>query len=408
MSAVDSIKRAYQFFRSINLYTFYRQHTRTYIGMVTLAALIGYGYLLLFPLGVVLGSYQLYLTLQLPFDNHMLAMTISWLSVVLFCAGITHGIATIKLKEPEGIALAKENAQLIFNKVEEIEESIKWPKIDNIILSRRFELNIIKTPRWYAPFWSKSTLVIGYPYLQTLSSEYFDCALTRKIQQYAKGKNLLINWLSFLRVTWTQYPAAFKARNKVGDQLSYWFFRFYSWAYRHFALYATQVDELHADALALKQLNDRDLFRAIEAIRLIQKFLNEHYWPKLSNALLQASTSPEKIKPYEHLPRTAAQMMKSDKVDQWLKILTLEDESEGSHEPSFQERMDMMGYTKMCPLKPYEKTAAEYYFGPANPKLVTHMNKLWTHHVKLELTNKKQSAKEKQDNPSQQRLMVAF
>ena len=408
MSAVDSIKRAYQFFRSINLYTFYRQHTRTYIGMVTLAALIGYGYLLLFPLGVVLGSYQLYLALQLPFDSHMMATTIVWLSVVLFCAGITHGIATIKLKEPEGIALAKENAQLIFNKVEEIEESIKGPKIDNIILSRRFELNIVKTPRWYAPFWSKSTLVIGYPYLQTLSSEYFDCALTRKIQQYAKGKNLLINWLSFLRVTWAQYPVAFKERNKIGDQLSYWFFRFYSWAYRHFALYATQNDELQADALALKQLNDRDLFRAIEAIRLIQKFLNEHYWPKLSNALLQTSTSPEKIKPYEHLPRTAAQMMKSDKVDQWLKILILEDESEGSHEPSFQERMDMMGYTKMCPLKPYEKTAAEYYFGPANPKLVTHMNKLWTHHIKLELTNKQKSAKEKKGNPSQQGLMVAF
>ena len=408
MSAVDSIKRAHQFFRSINLYNFYREHTKTYIGMVTLAALIGYGYLLLFPLGVVLGSYQLYLALQLPFDSHMMATTIVWLSVVLFCAGITHGIATIKLKEPEGIALAKENAQLIFNKVEEIEESIKWPKIDNIILSRRFELNIIKTPRWYAPFWSKSTLVIGYPYLQTLSSEYFDCALTRKIQQYAKGKNLLINWLSFLRVTWTQYPVAFKERNKIGDQLSYWFFRFYSWAYRHVALYATQIDELQADALALKQLNDRDLFRAIEAIRLIQKFLNEHYWPKLSNALLQASTSPEKIKPYEHLPRTAAQMMKSDKVDQWLKILILEDESEGSHEPSFQERMDMMGYTKMCPLKPYEKTAAEYYFGPANPKLVTHMNKLWTHHIKLELTNKQKSAKEKKGNPSQQGLMVAF
>ena len=408
MSAVDSIKHAYQFIRSLTLYNCYRKYTRTYIGFITLAALLGYGYLLLFPLGVIFGSYQLYLTILLPFDNNMLLTAVSWASVVLFCAGITHGIATIKLKEPEGIVLAKENAQLVFDRIEEIEETIKWPKIDNVILSRRFELNIIKTPRWYAPFWSKSTLVIGYPFLQTLSPEHFDCALTRKVLQYSKRKNLLINWLSFLRITWTQYPTAFKERNKVGDQLSYWFFRFYGWAYRSLALYVTQLDELQADEIALNHLNDRDLFRAIESVRLVQKFLNEHYWPKLSDALARASTSPEKIKPYEHLPKTAAQMMKSDKVDQWLKILTLEVDCEGSHEPAFRERMDMMGYTKMSPLKPFEKTAAEYYFGPANQKLVTHMNKLWTHYVKLELANSKQPAGSKEINRSPQRLMVAF
>jgi hypothetical protein len=408
MSAVDSIKHAYQFIRSLSLYNFYRKNSKAYIGFVTLVALVGYGYLLMFPLGVVFGSYQLYLTILTPFDNHMLLATVSWASVVLFCAGITHGIATIKLKQPEGIALAKENAQLVFDRIEEIEESIKWPKIDNVILSRRFELNIIKTPRWYAPFWSKSTLVIGYPFLQTLSPENFDCALTRKILQYSKRKNLLVNWLSFLRVSWAQYPAAFKERNIVGDQLSYWFFHFYSWAYRSLALYTTQLDELQADELALNHLNDRDLFRAIESVRLVQKFLNEHYWPKLSDALARASTSPEKIKPYEHLPKTAAQMMKSNKVDQWLKILTLEDESEGSHEPSFRERMDMMGYTKMCPLKPFEKTAAEYYFGPANPKLITHMNKLWAYHIKQELDKNKQSESARKSNPAEQKLLVAF
>lgn len=408
MSAVDSIKRAHQFIRSLSLYNCYRNYTKTYIGFVTLAALIGYGYLLLFPMGVIFGSYQLYLTVLLPFDSHMLLAAVSWTSVVLFCAGITHGIATIKLREPEGIALARENSQLVFDRIEEIEETIKWPKIDNVILSRRFELNIIKTPRWYAPFWSKSTLVIGYPYLQTLSVDYYNCTLTRKIHQYAKRKNMFINWLSFLRSTWPQYSTAFKERNKVGDQISYWFFRFYSWSYRSLALYATQLDELQADELALNHLNDRDLFRAIESVRLVQKLLNEHYWPKLSDALARASASPEKIKPYEHLAKTTAQMMNSDKVGQWLKILTLEDESEGSHEPSFRERMDKMGYTKMCPLKPFEKTAAEYYLGPANPKLINHMNKLWAHHVKMELANSEQPAGEKEIDQSQQRLMVAF
>lgn len=407
MSAVDRIARVSQFFRSLSLYSFYKSYPKTYIGFVTVFALLGYTYLLLFPLGIVLGLHQLYLALQMPFDNQMLVMALSWTSVVLFCVGITHGFATLKFKDPEGIPLPKDKARLIFNKIDEIQSTIKWPKIDNVVLSRRFELNIVKTPRWYAPFWSKTTLVIGYPFLQTISPENFDCALTRKVWQFAKRKNILVNWLSFLRVTWAQYPEAFKERNKVGDQLSYWFFRFYSPAYRYFALYATQLDELEADSLAIKELNDRDLFKTVETIRLVQRFLNEYYWPKL-NLALSRSTPPEKIKPYEHLPRTAGQMMRSNKVEQWLKILMLETDSEGSHEPSFQSRMDIMGYSKVCSLKPFEKTAAEYYFGPANPKLAAHMNKLWSYHIKQELENSRQKNRSKKAEVTDPILGVAF
>ena len=374
---------------------------------MTLAALFGYAYLLLFPFGAAFSLYQLYLTLQLPFDTQMLVLALSWSSVVLFCVGITHGFTTLKFKDPEGIPVPRDKAQLVYNKIDEIQNNIKWPKIDNVILSRRLELNIVKTPRWYAPFWSKTTLVIGYPFLQTLSPENFDCALTRKLLQFAKRKNVLVNWLSFLRVTWVQYPAAFKERNKVGDQLSYWFFRLYSSVYRHLALYVTQLDELEADNLALKELNDRDLFRTIETIRIVQRFLNEHYWPKL-NAALKSATPPEKIKPYEHLPRTAGQMMRSNKVEQWLKLLMLETESEGSCEPSFRARMDMMGYTKVCSLSPFDKTAADYYFGPANPKLAAHMNKLWAYHLAQELENKKRNSSSKKLVSADEALSVAF
>lgn len=407
MSAVDSIARVRKIFRSLTLYNFYRKSPKSYIGFVTLFALLGYAYLLMFPLLAAFGLYQVYLSLQLPYDMQMLVMILSWTSVVLFCVGITHGFSTLKFKDPEGIPLPREKAQLIFNQVDEIQELVKWPKIDNVVLTRRFELNIIKTPRRYAPFWSKTTLVIGYPFLQTLSPKNFECALTRKLLQFAKRKNILVNWLGFLRDTWTHYPVILKERNKVGDQLSYWFFRCYSWAYRHVALYAAQMDELEADSLALKELNDRDLFRTVETIRVVQRFLNDHYWPKL-HAALKSSAPPEKIKPYDHLPKTASQMMRSNKVDQWLKILMLEADSEGSQEPSFQSRMDMMGYTKVCALKPFDKTAAEYYFGPANPRLAAHMNKLWAYNLIQNLENKKRKVSTNKLVATDETLSVAF
>ena len=408
MAVVDKFARASQFFRSLTLFNFAHQYPKIYLVTVTVTALLGYLYILMFPIGAVFGIYQFYATVTTPFADQSLLVALSWASVTLFCAGITHGIATVRFKNPEGISLQPEKAQLIFNKLDEINEEYKWPKFQKVILTRRFELNIIKTPILGMPFWSTNTLVIGYPFMQTLSPEYFDCALTRKILQYAKRSNLFYNWLSFLRVTWLLYPEAFKQRNLVGDQLGHWFFRIYGNFYRYLAVYVAQKDELCADSLALNNLNDRDVFKTAETIRLVQFFLNQHYWPKLGELLSRDTVTAEQVKPYEYLPKSNFQMMNSTQINHWLKILSMETSCAGRHEAPFAKRMDVMGYGKMYAPNAFETTAAQYYFGPANPQLVKRMNDLWASHIKKELQQIHKNRKNQTMATAEQRLSVAF
>lgn len=408
MAVVDKLVRAWQFLRSLTLFNFAHQYPKFYLITVSLFALLGYLYLLVFPTGAVFGIYQFYLTVTTPFEDQTLLKALTWASVTLFCAGITHGLASIRFKVPDGIPLEKKSAQLIFNKLEEINNEYNRLKIHNVILTRRFELNIIKTPIWGIPFLSKNTLVIGYPFMQTLPPEYFDCALTRKILQFSKKRNLFFNWLSYLRVTWLLYPNAFKQRNLVGDQLGHWFFRIYGHLYRHLALYITQKDELCADSLALNNLNDRDVFKTAESIRLVQFFLNQHYWPKLGELLARDKVTPEQVKPYEYLPKSNLQMMNSAQINHWLKILSMETHCEGRHEAPFAKRMDVMGYGKMYAPKAFESTAAQYYFGPDNVQLIRHMNDLWASHIKKEIRQMRQNTKHKKIATAKQRLSVAF
>jgi len=408
MPVKEKFMRALHFFRSLTLFNFAHQYPKSYLITVTVTALLGYLYLLMFPAGAIFGIYQFYLTVAAPFESQTLLTALTWVSVTLFCAGITHGIASIRFKNPEGIPLRPEKAQLIFNKLEEIIEEYKWPKIHNVILTRRFELNIIKTPIWGIPFWSKNTLVIGYPFMQTLPPEYFDCALTRKTLQFSKRRNLFVNWLSFLRVSWLLYPEAFKQRNLVGDQLGLWFFRIYGSFYRYLALYITQKDELCADTLALNNLNDRDVFKTAESIRLVQFFLNQHYWPKLGELLARDTITPVQIKPYEHLAKSTIQMMNSTRINHWLKILSIETDCEGSHEAPFAKRMDVMGYGKMCAPEAFETTAAQYYFGPDNAQLIQRMNDLWASHIQKEIKQTCRNKKNKLSASVEQSLTVAF
>jgi len=409
MPVVDMLARARQIFRSLTVFNFSQQYPKAYLISVAIAALVGYLYLLLFPAGAIFGVYQFYQSVTTPFTGQTILTALTWASVTLLCAGISHGIATIRFKEPEGIRLKPENAQLVFNKLDEIREEIRMPKIHDVILTRRFELDIQKTPVWSLPVWSRNTLVIGYPFMQSLSPENFNCALTRKLLQYAKRKNLVYNWLSYLRVTWRLYPDSFKRRNKVGDQLSYWFFRLYSHVYRHLATYVTQTDELHADSLALNYLNDRDVFKTAESIRLVQFFLDQQFWPKLNELLVRGAVKPEHIKPYEHLPKSALQMMRSPKVSHWLKMLSIEKTSEGSNEAPFAHRMHNMGYGKIILPDISNTTAAQYYFGPGNVKLVQRMNQVWAANTSQHIARTNRQSKTGNKNVLvQQRLTVAF
>jgi hypothetical protein len=408
MPVVDKFARACQFFRSLNLFNFAHQYPKSYLITVTVTALVGYLYLLMFPAGAAFGVYQFYLTVTAPYDSQTLVTALTWASVALLCAGITHGIASIRFKNPEGIQLEQKKAQLVFNKLEELIEEYKLPKIHNVIITRRFELNIIKTPVWGFPFWSRNTLLIGYPFMQTLPPEYFDCALTRKLLQYSKSRNLFFNWLNYLRVTWLSYPEAFKQRNLVGNQISYWFFLVYGRFYRYLALYITQKDELCADTLALNKLNDRDVFKTAESIRLVQFFLHQHYWPKLGQLLARNTLAPTQIKPYEHLSKSTQQMMNSTRVSHWLKLLSVETDCKGSHEAPFSKRMEAMGYGKMVAPKAFETSAAQYYFGPNNTQLIQSMNKLWATHVGKKIRQARSKAKTKTEPTSSTQITVAF
>jgi hypothetical protein len=381
MPVVSKMKDIYQSVRSWSLYKLYCRYCNVYLAMVTATALLGYLYILLFPAGIIYGIWRLYDLFPAPLNVNTLLSASIWLAVSLTCALITHGIFTIRFKDPEGIALPREKARLIYQKLDEIQKGVKWPRIDNVVLTRRFELNIIKTPIRGTPLWSRTTLVIGVPFMQSLSPEQFDCALTRKVLQFSKRRNIFFNWLSFLRTTWMLYPDAFKKRRNLGDQVSRWFFHFYSRFYRYLALYATQLDELHADALALNTLNDRDLFRTIETIRLAQIFLNQHYWPKINELVSRQSIAVENIRPYDHLSKSVIQALDSPRIEHWLKMLSLEKDSKSRHEPPFARRMEFMGYNKIVAVKPFARPAAEYYLGTGYQPLIRHMNQLWARNI---------------------------
>lgn len=363
-----------------------------YLAMTGLLALLGFAYVLMIPAMFGLSVYNAFEMLNNPFTTNTLMLMLAFFSISLFLFLVSYKLFDLSFVGPEGVALDENNAGLLLRKLQQLKKEQRVPKIHNIVLTRRHELNIIKVPRFGLPIWSKNVLAVGYPLLQTMTPDYFEAALSRRLMQYSKHRHMAVNWLSFMRRTWTLYAESLKQRNGVIDLVHYCFFAPYASLYRNFAVYMTQKDELIADELALLCSNDRDLVKGAQTIRITQAMLIQYFWPKLDDAIRNNLSSPANIRPYYNLPHTLADLLSSKDIDSWFIRLAQEKTNPRSPEAPFARRMERMGHRKVSVPKSFDFSAARYYFGDDYDNMTDRMDELWAKEVQqaLFLENLKQ------------------
>jgi len=385
---VESTLSSKQKVRALSVQNFARKFPKLYLASTTVLALAGFVYILAIPALLVITMLNGFEMLNSPFTDDVVMLLVALFSISLFLFMVGYKLFDLKFVGPGGITLNHENANALIEKLQQLKNEKGIPKIHDVILTRRHELNLIKIPRFGLPIWSKNVLAIGYPLLQTLPADYFDVALVRRLAQFNKRKNMLHNWLSFMRRTWTIYAVSLKARKGVIDLLHYCFFAPYASAYRSFAVYISQKDELMADEKALQYCNDRDLMKTAQTLRITRAMLLQYFWPKLNEDLQTNTAAPHYVQPYTILPETLNTLLRSKNVDAWFIRLGQEDVNPGDAEAPFALRMQALGQRKVAIPDAFETSAAQHYFDVQYNKMTDLLNSLWAEEVQKELFEK--------------------
>jgi hypothetical protein len=253
-------------------------HPRVYLLVAATFALVGYVYLLLFPWLIYKSGFGIY---EILFKSQDLVWShaLIWLAVCALSILVSYRIFWFRPALPSGIVLEKDTAPSLFQLVAD-QARHYGTKIDRIVLSGKFELDIMKTPRCALPVWSSNTLVIGLPLIQCLSEPRFQCALARRLGQFSKRHNWLENWLYQLRTIWPQYCQ--RAQGIVfGYQPVRWFFLLYAPAYKVITVPAAHLDELAADNYAMELFNEEEVLDTIASQMVCHKYLADCYWPAM-------------------------------------------------------------------------------------------------------------------------------
>ena len=347
---------------------------RTYLVLACLFALAGYAFLLLLPILVIVAGINIYNTLFTSDVIDWLSASI-WFVVMASTSLLCYRCIQLKPPSPRGLALTDKIAPEIFKLQQQLRDHFKRPRIHRIIITTDYELDIIKVPRTALPVWSMNTLVIGLPVLLCHSPEQFECMMARRLGQFSKQHNPVVNWLYQLRAIWKQYSLAYGEQKSPDSKLLKWFFAAYSYLYSAVTVFAARKDELNADSYATEVYNDVDVREMITANAVYQCYLQESFWPAVNKIASTKTGVP--MSPYQKLASNIHMNLKDDKLAALMDKLFNAQPHSASPVPSLRNRLVNIGHDSPNMSVDAKAVAATHYLGSSMKSVIELFDKHW-------------------------------
>ena len=133
-----------------------------YVILAMLAALVGYCFILGFPILFVVSIYDTAALLPFypVFGN--LTETLGWITLSIFLGHVSYNILTADFTNIPGLKIKRNSDGRLMQLLDDIQVEYTQPKIRQIIITQEFELKLIKIPHFGLPILADNILVIGY------------------------------------------------------------------------------------------------------------------------------------------------------------------------------------------------------------------------------------------------------
>ena len=350
------------------------KYHRTYLGFVFLFALMGYGLVLLIPFLVIVAGINLYNILPHADLSNWQAPVI-WAVTLILSILFSYRMLKLRLTQPAGLALIKEEAHEIFKLVKKFSTHFKRPKIHHIVITSSYQLDIIKVPKYALPIYSSNTLVVGLPVLLCLDEKQFENIVARRIGQFSKKNNPITNWLYQLRDIWKQYGHAYGKQKHLDRFFLKWIFSAYASLYSFISTYAARLDELNADNYSMELFTHNDVCETITADIVFRWYLENTYWPAVDK--IAAIKTDSSLQPYSNMKPDLINRMEERKIRSLIHKALRSEPDRNDANATLRQRLDNIGHdTPVIPMNT-GASAADKYLGDSKKTVITLINKLW-------------------------------
>ena len=342
-------------------------------------ALLGYVVPLLFPGAALILSVHL---IGLLTEGGLGAAVGNWaaLASLGISAAMAWSLWRLPVDEPGGEPLDARQAPALFEQVAQLREAFQAPAIADIHLIDSGELEIRRVPRNGYPFLVRQVLLIGLPALQCLSVEQFKCLLATRLGELSSVRADVAGWTNQLVGTLRQLQQAVSHRRQPAALLYRGFLAVYLPLLSMLAQRLDSDRRLRRDHYALEVASDDLVVELFAGEIVMQRFLDEHYWPTVYRA---AEHSPEpNFKVFRNLEPVFRKHLGADRIQIWLREAYVGKWRGSARDPDLRTRLHEIGHGELRYCRPGGPSAAQTLLGASQQWIIDRCDARWAeeHH----------------------------
>lgn len=338
------------------------------------AALLGYVLPLLFPVLSVMLLIKIVSALQSD-GVTALAGQAPNLGVLALCIALTVSLWRLRAQDPAGEPLTEQQAPELFDLVDELRDAFKVPPILDIHLADTPQLAVHRIPRTGYPFLFRHVLVAGLPVLQCLSLDQFKCLLASHLGELSAVRTDVAGWIAQMVRSWEAYRPAVAGRWTPAALLYRGLLAGYAPLLRALTARLDRDHRLRRDHYAQEIASDDLVVEMLAGEVIMQRFLQEHYWPTVYRTAEHSATPNFKV--FRNLEAVFRRRTDHDTVALWLREAFVGKWRSDERDPGLKARLHEIGHSDIAYRQPEGGSAAQALLGASYQWVLDRCDARW-------------------------------
>ena len=280
----------------------------------------------------------------------------------------------VRFEEPEGVDIEREYYPEIWREIDDLQQSLKTPAIDRVVLVPEMNAAISQIPRFGIMGPYKNTLILGLELLISLSPEQAKAVLAHEFAHLSGNHGKFAAWIYRVRLTWLRVQMAFEQSLTWGTAPIRKLINWYAPYFTGYSFVLARQNEYEADAVSAELTSRHATSSALVATHVYGDISSKHFWkPLYDKAYSQAEPVDNVFNLLEGFMRET--FSKEAVIKRTVaKALKVETDSADTH-PALIDRLKAL--KSPGKLEQVENSAARKWFGSKYEQIISIFNKEW-------------------------------
>ena len=344
-----------------------------------LLAAVGYGYLMLFPIlagfAVAFIGYMVTQASPPQWTSTDWIIALVLLGISALATWTTRAITLTRPDLPPGRPMTKADFPLLVNHIKQLVATYSAPELEQIKLTTRFEIEIIRSPVHGFPSSFNHTLLIGLPVMSCMSAMQLKLLLAREIGHLAQCRRNHNRRIIYLRSVWQHYAQEYSHDWKPDTLLLRLFFCWYAPFYSLGSEAAVKLEEFVKDRSMLEITPTENAAETIAVFEVKKRFIENEFWPEL-NDMAYIQPRPTWL-PYSSMNSHIAEKLDKEKTQAYYNNETGQYSAADKERALLHQRMKRLGHDEFIIPAPRPESAATHFFGNALKQIQQQMDNIW-------------------------------